>query len=142
MQSALGSEVLARLGSPAVSGFAATSLRWIRVHEPEALERARYALQPKDWLRARLGGLVATEPSDASGTLLANVDEGSWNNDAIDWSGVDRDVLPPIIGSSDSAGEIHLAGRTFECVTGASDTAAAIAGLGLSIGDGFTAVGS
>ena len=56
---------LARLGSPAVSGFAATSLRWIRVHEPEALERARYALQPKDWLRARLGGMVATEPSDA-----------------------------------------------------------------------------
>ncbi len=30
----------------------------------------------------------------------------------------------------------------FDCVTGASDTAAAIAGLGLSIGDGFTAVGS
>ena len=142
MQTVLGPEVLARLGSPAVSGFAATSLRWIRVHEPEALVRARYALQPKDWLRARLGGMVATEPSDASGTLLANVDEGSWNDDAITWSGVDRDVLPPIIGSSDPAGEIHLAGKTFECVTGASDTAAAITGLGLSIGDGFTAVGS
>ena len=142
MQSVLGPEVLAGLGSPAVSGFAATSLRWIRVHDPEALERARYALQPKDWLRARLGGMVATEPSDASGTLLANVDDGSWNDDAIAWSGVDRDLLPPIIGSSDLAGEIHLAGRTFECVTGASDTAAAIAGLGLSIGDGFTAVGS
>jgi len=73
---------------------------------------------------------------------LANVDEGSWNEDAIDWLGIDRDLLPPIIGSSDPAGEIHLAGETFDCVTGASDTAAAIAGLGLSIGDGFTAVGS
>ncbi len=142
MDSALGADMLARLGSPAVSGFAATSLRWVATNEPEVLAKARYALQPKDWLRARLGGAVVTEPSDASGTLLANVADGTWNDDAIAWTGAHRDLLPPIIGSGRPAGDLVLAGYSLPCVAGAADTAAAIVGLGLSVGDGFTAVGS
>jgi xylulokinase len=142
MESALGSNMLAQLGSPAVSGFAATSLRWVATHEPEVLAKTRYALQPKDWLRARLGGSIVTEPSDASGTLLANVADGTWNDDAVAWTGAERELLPSIIGSARGAGELVLAGSSFPCVVGAADTAAAIAGLGLALGDGFTAVGS
>ncbi|MDA2988699.1 MAG: FGGY family carbohydrate kinase [Actinomycetota bacterium] len=142
MQVDLGDEVLARLGSPAVSGFAATSLKWLANHEPEVLAKARFALQPKDWLRARLGGAVVTEPSDASGTLLADVATGTWDNDAITWLGIDRKLLPPIVGSGDAAGELTIAGHTLPCVAGAADTAAAIAGMGLSINEGFSAVGS
>lgn len=142
MQADLGDVVLSRLGSPAVSGFAATSLKWLAAHEPETLARAHYALQPKDWLRARLGGSVLTEPSDASGTLLADVASGAWNNDAITWLGIDPDLLPPIVGSADDAGELHLAGQVLPCVAGAADTAAAILGLGLSVDQGFAAVGS
>lgn len=142
METDLGEEVLVRLGSPAVSGFAATSLKWLAIHEPEVLAKARFALQPKDWLRARLGGVVVTEPSDASGTLLADVASGTWDGDALTWLGIDRELLPPIVGSCDAAGEIQLAGVTLQCVAGAADTAAAIAGMGLSINQGFTAVGS
>ncbi len=142
MQADLGDHVLSRLGSHAVSGFAATSLKWLAAHEPGSLARARYALQPKDWLRARLGGSVLTEPSDASGTLLADVAVGAWNNDAITWLGVDPELLPPIVGSTDDAGELHLGDRVLPCVAGAADTAAAILGLGLSVDQGFAAVGS
>ena len=142
MHDLLGDVVLARLGSPAVSGFAATSLMWLAEHEPDVLARARFALQPKDWLRATLGGAVVTEPSDASGTLLANVATGTWDDDAISLLGIDSAVLPPIVASGDSAGELELAGRTMSCVVGAADTAAAILGLGLRVDDGFAAVGS
>lgn len=142
MQTDLGDEVLARLGSPAVSGFAAMSLKWLATHEPEVLAKARYALQPKDWLRARLGGSVVTEPSDASGTLLADVASGTWDDDAVTWLGIDRELLPLIVGSADAAGELHLAGHALPCVAGAADTAAAIVGMGLSINEGFAAVGS
>src|SRR6056297_1818138 len=142
MQAELGDEVLARLGSPAVSGFAATSLRWVARNEPAALKAATYALQPKDWLRARLGGDVVTEPSDASGTLLANVAAGAWDEVALSWAGVDPALLAPIVGSRAAAGAITLGGHELPCVAGAADTAAAIVGFGLSINDGFTAVGS
>lgn len=142
MQADLGDEVLARLGSPAVSGFAATSLKWLATHEPDVLAQASYALQPKDWLRARLGGAVITEPSDASGTLLADVASGTWDDDAITWVGIDRELLPPIVGSVDAAGQLTIAGHALPCVAGAADTAAAIVGMGLSVDEGFTAVGS
>lgn len=142
MHADLGEDALARLGSPAVSGFAATSLAWIGEHEPEILARARYALQPKDWLRAKLGGEVRTEPSDASGTLLADVRTGTWDPQAVAWSGIDPALLPDIVDSRAAAGILRLAGREFACVVGAADAAAAIVGFGLGIDDGFTAVGS
>ena len=142
MQDELGDGVLARLGSPAVSGFAATSLRWVSGHEPAALKEAAHALQPKDWLRARLGGDVVTEPSDASGTLLADVATGTWDENAVAWTGIDARLLPQIVDSRSETGVIRLAGRELPCVAGAADTAAAIVGFGLGIDDGFTAVGS
>jgi len=40
---------------------------------------ARWALQPKDWLRLMLTGDAATDPSDASGTLLYDVVAGGWS---------------------------------------------------------------
>lgn len=142
MHAEMGEGALARLGSPAVSGFAATSLRWVGDHEPQSLAKAVHALQPKDWLRARLGGQVLTEPSDASGTLLADVATGTWDEHAITWAGIDPDLLPPIVDSRASAGTLTIAGRDIPCVVGAADTAAAITGFGLAVGDGFTAVGS
>jgi xylulokinase len=142
IRSDLGEAVLCRLGSPAVPGYAATSLKWLARHEPEVLARARYVLQPKDWLRARLGGAVVTEPSDASGTLLVDVASGRWDDDAITWLGIDRQLLPTIVGSTEPAGEVELAARSLPCVVGAADTAAAVVGMGVPVDGGFTAVGS
>ena len=142
MQADFGEDVLARLGSSAVSGFAATSLRWIAENEPAVLDQVRYALQPKDWLRAQLGGHVVTEPSDASGTLLADVATGRWDKQAVAWAGIDPNLLAPIIDSRAFAGSVTIDGREVPCVVGAADTAAAITGFGLAINDGFTAVGS
>jgi xylulokinase len=133
---------LSRLGSPAVAGFAATTLAWLRVHEPEILARAAYALQPKDWLRAALGGDVATEPSDASGTLLFDVAVGTWSSTAGDWAGIAAHLLAPVRGSAQPAGTVRLGDTELPCAVGGADTACALAGLGLRPGDGFIAVGS
>jgi xylulokinase len=138
----LSADELARLGSPAVTGFAATTLAWLRQHEPEVMERAVHAMQPKDWVRAALGGEIATDPSDASGTLLCDVAAGSWSPRALDWAGASIDLLPPIGGSSDRSGAIEVGGREIACAIGGADTACALAGLGLPPGSGFVAVGS
>lgn len=138
----LGVQTLSRLGSPAVTGFAATTLAWLREHEPDTLARAAYVLQPKDWLRARLGGGIGTDPSDASGTLLFDVVSGDWDAEAMAWAGVEAGVLAPVRGSTDRPGAIVVDGRELPCATGGADTACALAGLGLSAGDGFVAVGS
>jgi xylulokinase len=134
---------LSRLGSPAVTGFAATTLAWLLANEPDVMARAAHVLQPKDWLRAALGGELATEPSDASGTLLFDVAEGTWSARALEWLGLDPALLPEVRGSADAAGSIRVdGGPALPCVVGGADTACALAGLGLATGDGFLAVGS
>ena len=142
MGSALGSADLARLGSPAVPGFAATTLAWLGAHMAGELAQAASALQPKDFLRLSLGGERATDPSDASGTLLYDVVDSRWSEDAIDWAGLDAAILPPVRASHAPAGTVRLAGRELPCVVGGADTACALAGLGLEPGDGFVAVGT
>lgn len=142
MAADLGPELLSRLGSPAVPGFAATTLAWLAAHEPGVLARAAHALQPKDWLRAALGGAVATEPSDASGTLLFDVAAGAWSPEAVAWAAVDPAVLPSVLASQAAAGEISIGGVRIPAAVGGADTACVISGLGLGPGDGFVAVGS
>ena len=140
----LSPDDLSRLGSPAVTGFAATTLAWLIENEPEVMARAMHVLQPKDWLRATLGGELATDPSDASGTLLYDVVSGGWSQRAGVWTGVESRLLPPIMASTAHVGEVTLDGCSgpLPCVVGAADTACALAGLGIGPDEGFVAVGS
>ena len=70
--------------------------RVARAHEPETLRRARWALQPKDWLRLALGAPAATEPSDASATLLWDLEADGWAHD--------DPLLAPVHPSASSPG--------------------------------------
>ena len=63
-----GREALVRMvANPALTGFTAPKLLWVRKHEPKNWDRVRQVLLPKDYIRYRLTGTYATEVSDASG---------------------------------------------------------------------------
>ncbi|HDR9504711.1 TPA: carbohydrate kinase, partial [Burkholderia cepacia] len=76
--------------NPVAPGMAGPLLRWLAAHEPDALRAARWAVQPKDWLRIALGGEVAADPSDACATALATPD-GAWDHALIDALGLPAD---------------------------------------------------
>ncbi len=141
----LDDELLARLGSAPFPGFAGPTLRWLSEHEPDVLARARWALQPKDWLRLQWTGHVATEPSDASGTLLYDLVEGGWSAQALAACHVREDLLAPIENSSFSAGVVNRGGSPLAglpIALGGADAACAVHGLGLRSGEGSITVGT
>ena len=82
--------------------FSGTKLRWLFDASPELAARAEageLAVGTVDaWLVARLtGGAVhATDPTNASRTLLYDLDEGSWSDELLDLMGVPRRILPEI----------------------------------------------
>ncbi|MFQ3635323.1 MAG: xylulokinase [Cyanobacteriota bacterium] len=136
---ALGGEALRPLANPLTVGMAGPSLLWLRQWEPEIYRAARWALQPKDWLRLRLTGSAATEPSDASGTLMSDVARGTWAIALLEALNLRTDWLPPIIASSAIAGTLtrnaaeHLGlPANLPVAAGAADTAAALLGGGLT----------
>ncbi|NLV49610.1 MAG: xylulokinase, partial [Clostridiales bacterium] len=69
--SRVGRERLTQItGNPALTGFTASKILWVRKNEPEIYARCRHILLPKDYLRYRLTQRFATEVSDASGMQL------------------------------------------------------------------------
>ena len=75
----IGKERLIELSAnPALTGFAAGKILWVRKHEPEVYEKAAHILLPKDYVRYRLTGEYAANMSDASGTHLLSVSHRCW----------------------------------------------------------------
>src|SRR6267378_378340 len=60
-------------GNPALTGFQAPKILWLRDEEPKAYERVASVLLPKDYVRLKLTGEKATDASDAAGTLLLDL---------------------------------------------------------------------
>jgi xylulokinase len=127
-----------RLANPPAVGMAGPSLLWLRDHEPEVYASARWALQPKDWLRLRLTGEVAAEPSDASATLLYDLRSDGWAYPVVEELGLRPDLLAPLVASAAVAGTLtreaaeDLGLRAgLPVAAGAADTAAAMLGGGL-----------
>jgi xylulokinase len=131
-------ELKRKLANPISTGMAGPTLLWLRDHERAHYRRAHWALQPKDWLRLRLINEAATEPSDASATLLYDLTTDYWANDVVDELDLRLDFLAPIRESAEICGVLsaEAADRlgvrpNLPVVGGAADTAAAALAGGL-----------
>ncbi|MGI6114369.1 MAG: FGGY family carbohydrate kinase, partial [Mahellales bacterium] len=93
----IGRERLIELtANPALTGFTASKVMWIKNNQPEIFERIHKVLLPKDYIRFMLTGEFATEVSDASGTQFLNIGERKWSNEVLDKLGIPRDWMPTV----------------------------------------------
>ncbi|MDN7655284.1 xylulokinase [Burkholderia multivorans] len=135
--------------NPVAPGMAGPLLCWLAAHEPEALRAARWAVQPKDWLRVALGGEVAADPSDACATALASPD-GAWDRARIDALALPAERFAPVRASAARCGALDARAAAalglpagVPLATGAGDTACAALGSGLvASGDALLTTGS
>ncbi|KVU76979.1 carbohydrate kinase [Burkholderia ubonensis] len=135
--------------NPVAPGMAGPLLRWVAASEPAALRAARWAVQPKDWLRIALGGDVAADPSDACATALATPD-GAWDAARLDALGLPRALFAPVRASTAPCGGLTAQAAAalglpagVPLATGAADTACAALGSGLvADGDALLTTGS
>ena len=136
---ALPDERRAALANPLVPGMAGPLLAWLSIAEPLTLAGAAWALQVKDWVRFILTGDVATEPTDASATLLWDVPGDIWATDVAEAAGIDPALLAPLMASDAPAGTVTKNGADamglpvgLPVYAGAADTAAALVGAGVT----------
>ena len=109
-------KVLEHTANPVLTGFTLPKLLWVRDHEPRRFASVRHVLLPKDYVRYRLTGELATDVSDASGTAMYDVVHRRWSLEMMDGLGLDRSILPRAYESVDVTGTI-------------SESAAALTGL-------------
>ncbi|MBI1371928.1 MAG: xylulokinase [Phycisphaera sp.] len=94
------------VGNPALTGFTAPKILWVRKHEPHVFEATKHILLPKDYIRYRMTGEYATEVGDASGTLLLNVKQRKWHTGLIRMLGIDPKMLPECFESHVVSGKL------------------------------------
>jgi xylulokinase len=129
-----------RLANPLSPGMAGPMLAWLAENETHTYRRTRWALQPKDWLRAQLTDRFASEPSDASATLLYDIVDDRWDGEVVAALGLEAALLADLLPSAGhSAGVLtpRAAGLLglppgIPVAAGAADTAAAALGSGLT----------
>jgi xylulokinase len=95
------------VANPALTGFTAPKILWVRQHEPRVYERTKHVLLPKDYVRLRMTGEYATEVSDASGTLLLDVAKRTWSDRLLSLLEIDRALMPRLHESPEVTGTLH-----------------------------------
>lgn len=136
--------------NPALPGFTASKILWVRSHEPELYSRCKHILLPKDYVRYMLTGTFATEVSDASGMQLLDVPNRCWSSEVCQCLGIDESLLPKMYESPDVTGFITDAASALTglpagvpVVGGAGDNAAAAVGTGVvEEGKAFATIGT
>jgi xylulokinase len=124
--------------NPALEGLTLPKVLWLRNHEPAAFARLAKVLLAKDYIRLRLTGALATEPSDASGTLMYDTARRRWSREIMDAVGLPMSLLPDlgesaaVLGrvTTESAAATGLRAGT-PVVGGGADNACGAAGVGV-----------
>ena len=138
MQELAGSQLLEIALSPAMTGFQAPKILWLRDHEPENFARIATVLLPKDYIRFRLSGRRATDVADASGVLLLDVARRRWSEQLLTAFGIPRQWLPEVFEGPADTGAIDGAvarelglPEGIPIAAGGGDNSAAAIGTGI-----------
>ncbi|MGC4004748.1 MAG: xylulokinase [Pirellulales bacterium] len=131
-------KLIQMVANPALTGFTAPKILWLRNNEPKNFEKTVKVLLPKDDVRRRLTGEYATEVSDASGMLLLDVAKRDWSKPLLSKLELDISLFGKCYESADVTGTLTKAvaaelGLSAECkvVGGAGDCAAGAVGNGI-----------
>jgi xylulokinase len=89
--------------------YSAPKLRWWVEKRPEVVHQAAVFLLPKDYLRYRLTGEAATDPSDAGGAFLYHPTRHGWATELLELIGVPVQKMPPIRQPYEIVGRVKAA---------------------------------
>ena len=125
-------------GNPALTGFQAPKILWLRKNEPENYSKIRYVLLPKDYIRLLLSGVLISDASDAAGTLLLDLQKRDWSHEILEKLEIPVKWLPKVVEGPDLTGALkpsvaQLLGLNprIPIVGGGGDNAAAAVGTGI-----------
>jgi xylulokinase len=130
--------LIALAGNPALTGFQAPKIVWLRNHEPENFARVAQVLLPKDYIRLLLTGDSASDVSDAAGTLLLDLQSRDWSDEILQALDIPREWLPKVYEGPEVTGHLLPAiaeelglPENLPVIAGGGDNAAAAIGTGI-----------
>lgn len=136
---AVGKDQLIEItANPALTGFTASKVMWVKKNQPHIYDRTHKVLLPKDYIRLKLTGECATEVSDASGTQFLDVPNRKWSDRILEILEIPKEWMPevyesPVVSGKVSHAAAQLTGLKMDTpvVGGGGDQAAGAVGNGI-----------
>jgi xylulokinase len=130
-------KLLSITGNPALTGFTAPKILWVRENEPGIYEKIDRVLLPKDYIRYRLTGDYAVDCADASGTSLLDIKRRDWSPEILKALDIPIKWLPKVYEGPQVTGSISQLAEKLTglkagtpVVGGGGDQAAQAVGVG------------
>ena len=137
------------VGNLMMPGFTAPKLVWVQRHEPDIFRQVDKVLLPKDYLRLRMTGELASDMSDAAGTLWMDVAKRDWSDAMLEACQLTRAQMPALFEGCEIAGTLRpdvaqsWAMPAVPVVAGGGDNAAGAVGVGMAeAGDAMLSLGT
>lgn len=86
--------------------FTAPKLLWIQEHEPNIFDEADCFLLVHDFILHRLTGRYVTDFSNASRTMLFDIEAGTWSDYLLDGMQIPEEKLPETVEPGQLVGEV------------------------------------
>jgi xylulokinase len=100
--------LLAATNNQMLTGYTGGKILWLKEIEPDNYARTRQIVNPKDYIRYCLTGVIMTDVSDASGFGLYDVRNNCWHDELIRKAGLDRAMFPPVAESIAVSGHVTM----------------------------------
>jgi xylulokinase len=120
------------------AGHVAAKIVWLQRHEHDLFAAARSFALPGSYVAARVSGVLAVDPSNASSTMLLDVRSRAWSSELCDAFGIDPERLPEVRDAAAVLGrplewfcEATGLDRSTHVVLGCGDEMAATLGAGV-----------
>lgn len=88
------------------ASYSIEKLMWVKRNEPDIFARTYKMLNAKDYINFLLCGVMATDPSDASGTNAYDLNRWEWSTPIIEAARLDLSLFPEVRSSVEVIGEV------------------------------------
>ncbi|MGD1816171.1 MAG: xylulokinase [Pleomorphochaeta sp.] len=92
--------------SPIATGFLLPSLLWLKNHEKDTYNKIKYVFLPKDYIRYKMTGIIASEITDAASTTAFDCNTNNWSKEILDSLDISLSLFPKLGKVEELAGKL------------------------------------
>lgn len=101
-----GTRIYRKCGWRSAASDCAAKLLWLRKNEPEIFARAAHFMTTEEYINYRLCGENVTDPTGAGIMRLYNINDGAWDTEMLEYTGINESQLPRVVGCGDFIGTL------------------------------------
>lgn len=90
----------------ATTTYTAPQAKWVKENQPDVWRKTTRILVAKDYIKFKLTGQMVTDYSEASGTLLFDVEKRRWSDEMFNYFGLPGPLFPRVGPSDEIIGQV------------------------------------